>query len=143
MHTLPNLLLSIRYSGPAIEPEAEWIPNAAWVDFIHRVEVELEEQILKYKLNISERPQLEWSWQDALNRGGMECTILVYIHTDEKRVSVQKRKYLHWKALEQTPNLNNEVAFVAPTHNLLMRSGAEHTTCQAFRNRSASICASL
>ncbi len=72
----------------------------------------------------------------------MECTILVYIHTGVKGVSVQKRKYLHWKALEQTPNLNNEVAFVAPTHNLLMRSGAEDTTRQMLKNRSASIRAS-
>jgi len=72
----------------------------------------------------------------------MECTILVYIHTGEKGVSVQKRKYLHWKALKQTPNLNNEVAFAASAHNLLMRSGEEDSTRQALRNSSASICAS-
>ncbi len=120
----------------------EWTPNAAWVDLIHRVEVELEEQILRFKLIISERPQLEWSWQEELNMGGMECTILIYIHTGAKGVSVQKRKYFHWKALEQTPNLNNEVAFAAPAHNLLMRSDVEDTTRQAFRNKSASIRAS-
>jgi hypothetical protein len=72
----------------------------------------------------------------------MECTILVYIHTGVKGVSVPKRKYLHWKALQQTPNLNNEVAFAAPTHNLLMKSDAEDTTRQELRNRSASIRAS-
>jgi hypothetical protein len=42
-HTLPSLPLSIRYSGLAGEPEAGWTPNEAWVDLIHRVEVELEE----------------------------------------------------------------------------------------------------
>jgi hypothetical protein len=88
MDTLSSLSLSIRYTGPADEP------NAAWADLIHRLEVEFEEQILRFKLNISEKPQLEWSWQDELSRGGMECTILVYIHTGVKGVSVQKRKYL-------------------------------------------------
>jgi len=55
-HTLPSLPLSIRYVGPAIEPEAEWIPNSAWADLIHQVELELEEQILRFKFTISERP---------------------------------------------------------------------------------------
>jgi hypothetical protein len=69
----------------------------------------------------------------------MECTILIYIHMGLKGVNVQKRKYLQWTALEHTPSLNNEVAFTAPAHNLLMRSSAEDTTRQALRNRSASI----
>ncbi len=56
MHTLPSLPLSIRYIGPVDEPEAEWTPNTAWADLIHRVKVELEEQILRFKLNISEKP---------------------------------------------------------------------------------------
>jgi hypothetical protein len=34
-HTLPSLPLSIRYAGPAIEPEVEWTPNATWADLIH------------------------------------------------------------------------------------------------------------
>jgi len=73
----------------------------------------------------------------------MECTILVHIDTGAKGVSVQKRKHLHWKALEQTFNLDNEVAFAAPAHNLLMRSGDEDSTRQALRNRWASLRASL
>jgi hypothetical protein len=72
----------------------------------------------------------------------MECTILVHIDTGAKGVSVQKRKHLHWKALEQTLNLDNEVAFAAPAHNLLMRSGDEDSTHQALRNRWASFRAS-
>jgi hypothetical protein len=73
----------------------------------------------------------------------MECTILVHIHTGAKGVSVQKRKHLHWKALEQTLNLDNEVAFVTPAHNLLMRSSDEDSTRQALRNRWASLRASF
>ncbi|CAM6062199.1 unnamed protein product [Sphagnum tenellum] len=69
-HTLLSLPLNIRYVGPAIEPEAEWTPNVAWADHIHQVELELEEQSLRFKFTISKRPQLEWSWQEALSRGG-------------------------------------------------------------------------
>jgi hypothetical protein len=60
-HTLPSLPLSIRYVGPVIEPEAKWTPNLAWADLIHQVELELEEQILRFKFTISQRLQLEWS----------------------------------------------------------------------------------
>jgi hypothetical protein len=141
-HTLPSLPLSIRYVGPAIEPEAEWIPNSAWANLIHQAELELEEQILRFKFTISKRPQLEWSWQEELSRGGMECTILVHIDMGAKRVSVQKRKHLHWKALEQTLNLDNEIAFAAPAHNLLIRSGDEDSTRQALKNRWANLRAS-
>lgn len=76
MHTLPSLPLSIRYSGLALEPEAEWTPSVAWEDLIHQVEVELEEEILRFKLIINERPQLEWSWQGELNRGGWNAPSL-------------------------------------------------------------------
>ncbi|CAM6074849.1 unnamed protein product [Sphagnum tenellum] len=55
-YTLPNLPLSIRFVRPAIEPEAEWTPNTAWADLIHQVELELEEQILRFKFTISKRP---------------------------------------------------------------------------------------
>jgi hypothetical protein len=72
----------------------------------------------------------------------MECTILVFIHTGLKGVSVQKRKNLHWIALDHTPDLNNEVAFTVPAHNLLMRKGEVDSSRQELRNRSASIQAS-
>ncbi len=72
----------------------------------------------------------------------MECTILVHIHTGAKGVSVQKKKHLHWKALDQTLNMDNELAFAAPTHNLLMRTSEEDSTRQALRNRWASLRAS-
>jgi hypothetical protein len=38
--------------------------------------------------------------------------------------------------------MNNEVEFVAPAHNLLKKSGAENTTCQAHKNCMASTLAS-
>jgi hypothetical protein len=106
------------------------------------VELELEEKILRFKLNIKDRPLLEWSWQEELSRGGMECTILAYIDTGLSALSVQSNRHLHWKALEHTHSMNNEVEFVAPTHNLLKKSGAEDTTCLAHRNHMASIMAS-
>ncbi|CAK9863880.1 unnamed protein product [Sphagnum jensenii] len=141
-HTLPSLPFSIRFAGPAIEPEVEWTPIIAWADLIHQVEVKLEQQVLRYKLTTCVRLQLEWFWQEALSRGGMECTILAHIHTGAKGVSVQKRKHLHWKALEQALSLDNEVAFATQAHNLLMRSGEDDSTRQAFRNRWVSLRAS-
>jgi hypothetical protein len=53
---LPSLPLSIRITGPA---EAEWTPSSAWADLIQRLELELEEKILRYKLSIKDQPQLE------------------------------------------------------------------------------------
>jgi len=141
-HTPPSLPLNIRLKGPAEELKEEWSTNAAWGELIHRVEVELKNQTLRYYLSISEKPRLEWSWQDEPNRGGMECTILVFIHTGLKGVSVQKRKNLHWIALDHTSDLNNEVAFTVPAHNLIMRKGEVDSSCQELRNRSTSIQAS-
>ncbi|CAM6044071.1 unnamed protein product [Sphagnum compactum] len=138
-HTPPSLPLNIRLKGPAEELEEEWSTNAAWGELIHQVEVELKDQTLRFYLSISEKPRLEWSWQDEPNKGGMECTILVFIHTGLKGVSVQKRKNLHWIALDHTPDLNNEVAFTVLAHNLLMRKGEVDSSHQELRNRSASI----
>ncbi len=141
-HTLSSLPLNIRLKGPAKELEEKWSIDTAWGEFIHRMEVELKDQTLIYYLNISEKPRLKWSWQDEPNRGGMEWTILVFIHTGLKGVSVQKRKNLHWIALDHTSDLNNEVAFTVPAHNLLMRKGEVDSSRQELRNRSVSIQAS-
>jgi len=54
----PSLPLNIRIMGPA---ETEWTHNSAWADLIQRLEVELEEKVLRYKLTLKDRPQLEWS----------------------------------------------------------------------------------
>jgi hypothetical protein len=42
--------------------EVEWSPSSAWADLIQRIELELEEKILRFKLSIIEKPQLEWVW---------------------------------------------------------------------------------
>ncbi|CAK9205151.1 unnamed protein product [Sphagnum troendelagicum] len=62
----PSLPTSIRIMGFA---EAEWPHNSAWADLIQRLEVELEEKVLKYKLTLNDRPKLEWSWQEVTSRG--------------------------------------------------------------------------
>jgi len=141
-HTPPSLPLNIRLKGPAEELEEEWSTDVALGELIHRVEVELKDQTLRYYFSINEKPRLEWSWQDEPNRGGMECTILVFIHTGLKGVSVQKKKNLHWITLDHTPDLNNEIAFTIVAHNLLMRKGEVDSSRQELRNRSASIQAS-
>ncbi len=54
----PSLSLSIRFSRPMETTEAEWSPNSAWSDLIQRIELELEEKILRFKFSIGDRPQL-------------------------------------------------------------------------------------
>ncbi len=71
----PSLPTSIRIMGSA---EAEWPHDSAWADLIQRIEVELEEKVLIYKLTLKDQPKLEWSWQEVPNRGGVECTILTH-----------------------------------------------------------------
>jgi hypothetical protein len=72
----------------------------------------------------------------------MECTILAYIDSGLNALSIQSKWHLHWKALELIPNMNNEVEFAAPAHNLLKRLGAEDETRLALRNHTVSIKAS-
>ncbi len=139
---LPSLPLSIRITGPAEVTDEEWSPNSAWADFIQRIELELEEKILRFKLRITEQPQLEWAWQEELSRGGMECTILTYIDTGSSALSVQNKWHLHWKVLEHIPSMNNEVEFAVPAHNLLRKTDVENTTRQAHKNLTTSILAS-
>ncbi len=68
--SLPSLPLSIRITGPTKGTEAKWTPNSAWEDLIQRLELELEEKIMRFKLSINDRPLLEWSWQEELSKGG-------------------------------------------------------------------------
>ncbi len=136
----PSLLFNIRITGLA---EAEWSHNLAWVDLIQRLEVELEEKVLRYKLTLKDRPQLEWSWQEVTSKGGVECTILAHIDTGASALSIQNKRHLHWKALDLIPGMNNEVEFAAPAHSLLMKAEVENSTRQENKNRSVSIQASL
>jgi len=54
----PNLPLNIKIMGPV---ETEWTHNSAWADLIQCLEMELEDKVLRYKLTLKDRPQLEWS----------------------------------------------------------------------------------
>lgn len=72
----------------------------------------------------------------------MECTILAHIDTRTSALSIQNKCHLHWKTLDLIPNMNNEVEFAAPAHNLLMKTEAENSTQQENKYRSASIQAS-
>jgi hypothetical protein len=104
--------------------------------------MELKKKVLRYKLTLKNWPQLEWSWQEEMSRGGMECTILAHIDTETSALSIQNKRHLHWKALDLIPNMNNEAEFSAPVHNLLKKIEIENTSHHAHKNHSASILAS-
>jgi hypothetical protein len=134
-----SLPISIRIMGSV---EAEWPHDSAWADLIQRLEVELEEKVLRYKLTLKDQPKLEWSWQEVKNKGGVECTILAHIDTGASALSIQNKRHLHWKVLELIPGMNNDEEFAAPTHSLLMKAETESSTRQESKNRAASIQAS-
>jgi len=75
--------------------ETEWTQDSARDYLIQQLEVELEEKVLRYKLTLKVLPQLEWSWQEATNKGGMECTILAHIDTGTSALSIQNKRHLH------------------------------------------------
>jgi hypothetical protein len=58
----PNLPFYIRITGPAKAAETEWTQNLAWANLTQHLEMELEDNILRYKMCIKDQPQLEWSW---------------------------------------------------------------------------------
>lgn len=72
----PNLPLNIKIMGST---EEQWTQNSALLDLTQRLETELEEKVLRYKLTLKDRLSFEWSWQEELSRGRMECTILAHI----------------------------------------------------------------
>ncbi|CAM6044951.1 unnamed protein product, partial [Sphagnum compactum] len=122
--------------------EVEWTHDSALADLTQHLVTELEKKVLRYKLALKDRLHLEWSWQEELNRGGMECTILAHINTGTSALSIQNKRHLHWRALESIPVMNNEVEFLASTHSLLLKTGSESSDRQAHKNRIASIQAS-
>ncbi len=80
-----SLPLSLRITGPT---EAEWTQVSAWADLTQRLEIELEEKVLRYKLPIKARPRLEWSWMKESSRAGTECTILAHIDSGTSALSI-------------------------------------------------------
>jgi hypothetical protein len=102
--------------------EVTWIQDSAWADLTQRLEVELEEKVLRYRLMVKDRPQLEWSWQKESSRGETKCTILAHIDSGSSALSIQNKRHLHWKALDSTQGMNNKMEFLAPAHNLFMKT---------------------
>jgi hypothetical protein len=72
----------------------------------------------------------------------MDCTILVHIDTGTSALSKQNKRHLHWKVLDPTQEMNNNIEFSTPAHNLLRKTNTGNSTCQAHRNKSASLLAS-
>jgi hypothetical protein len=104
-----------------------------------RLELALEENILRYKLTLKDRLHLEWSWQEELSRGGLECTILAHISTSTNTINVLNKSHFHWRATEAISVMNNEVKFSASAHNLLLKSGSSRIDHHAYKHRMASI----
>jgi hypothetical protein len=120
----------------------EWTQESTRADLIQRLELELEENILRFKWCIKEQPHLEWSWQEEKSRGGMDCTILMHIDTRSSALSTQNKRHLHWKVLDPTQEMNNDMEFSTPAHNLLRKTNTRNSARQAHRNNSASLLAS-
>jgi hypothetical protein len=131
----PSLPLSLKITGPT---EAKWTQDSAWADLTQRLEMELEEKILRYKLTMKSRPMLEWSWMKESSRGGTKCTILAHINSGTSALSIQNKHHLHWKALDDKIGMGNEMEFSAPAHSLLMKIEAVQSEHQEIKNRSAS-----
>jgi hypothetical protein len=122
--------------------EVIWTQDSAWTDLTQRLKVELEEKVLRYRLTLKDQPQLEWSWQKESSRGGTKCTILAHIDSGSNALSIQNKRHLHWKVLDSTQGMSNEMEFLAPAHNLLMKTEAAISEHQESKNRSANIQAS-
>jgi hypothetical protein len=135
----PSLPLSLRITGTT---EVEWTQDSTWADLTQRLETELEEKVLRYKLTITTRPLLEWSWLKEHGRSGTECTILAHIHSGTSALSIQNKRHLHWKELDGKIGMGNEMEFSAPAHSLLMKTKAVQSEHQENKNRSASFQAS-
>ncbi len=63
----PDLLFNIRVTSPS---EERWTQAFTREDLVCRLEAELEDKILRYKMKIKDNLQLEWCWQAELSRGG-------------------------------------------------------------------------
>ncbi len=57
-------------------------------------------------------------------------------------MSTQNKRHLHWKVLDPTQEMNNDIEFATPAHNLLRKTNTRNIVRQAHRNSSASLLAS-
>jgi hypothetical protein len=122
-------------------PEERWSQSLAQNDRTFRLEVELEEKVLKYKPAIRDNIRLEWCWQAEPRKGGMECTILAHIWTGPA-LNIQNKKHLHWKDIESISDLNNEVGASVTTHNLLLKKDPPSSDHHTHKQKVASLLAS-
>jgi hypothetical protein len=139
-NALPGLPLSIRIMG---SPEEEWTHVTALVDITQSIDSKLEDKILRYSFNLKDYLSLEWNWQEDQTRGGWECTILAHISTSSSAISVQNKRHLHWRLSNSLTCMNNDIKFLGPAHNLLLKSGPVSTDRQACKSEIASQLASL
>ncbi len=72
----------------------------------------------------------------------MDCTILAHIETGTNALSTKNKRHLHWKFLDPAQEMNNDIDFVTPAHNLLRKSDSGNSMCQSHRNNTASLLAS-
>ncbi len=137
--TPPDLPLGIRVTSP---PEERWTQTSAREDLVLRLEAELEEKILRYKLAVKDNLHLEWCWQVEPGRGGMECTILAHIWIGSSALSVQNKRHIHWKEIETISVMNNDAGVAMATHNLLLKRDPSSTDHHAYKHKMVSILAS-
>jgi len=72
----------------------------------------------------------------------MECTILAHIWTGSSAFSVQNKRHLHWKEIENIATMNNDTGGAVVAHNLLLKKDPSNTDHLAYKHRMASILAS-
>jgi len=106
-------------------------------ELVQHIATGLEENVLRHKLMLKDQLNLEWSWQEEPNKGGIECTIFTHIPIGSYPVSIQNKKHLHWKAFESVSSMNNEIEFAAPAHNLLLKQGVGGEERQVHNNKVA------
>jgi hypothetical protein len=137
--TPSDLPFSIRVKGP---PEERWTQASAQEDLILRLEAELEEKVLRYKLAVRGKLHLEWSSQAEPGRGGMECTILAHIRTSSSALSVQNKRHLHWEEIRTNSVMNNDMGGAVAAHNLLLKRDPSSMEHLVHKQKMASILAS-
>jgi hypothetical protein len=132
---LPGLPLSIRITGST---EEKWTHASALEDITRSIELELEDKILRFSFNFKDCLSLEWSWQEDKIRGGWECTILSHINIGSSAISVQNKRHFHWRSSTSLTDMNNDIEFAGPTHNLLLKSSPASTERQVRMSEAAS-----
>jgi hypothetical protein len=72
----------------------------------------------------------------------VECTILAHIKTRTSALSTKDKRHLHWKVLDPAQEMNNDIDFVTPAHNLLRKTDSGNSVRQSHKNNMASLLAS-